>query len=422
MVKIKPLGLAVLMFVVVGLTAQVSCASSGNKKPVIYYDKNNVIPADIPSQFTERYRWFITSKERKEFQKLITDEERRVFIDSFWSKRDTDPTTPDNEYKQEIDQRIEDIANERFFETSSATGLLFRSNGRFYGDMARVYLLHGEPDAMDLLEGHLFTPLMLWVYLNPENGEILYAFMFYQKGSSGEFRLFYQDSYKIDPCGAIYEISALRIYNYSSGMRTCPEDLYEAYNELLRSNGKGGVLDGNIFAWALFNFSSDFNLKIDKAIDPPKPASEVAKESKARVVGEAPELIGKIGTDYIINYCEGCNSLIPAQLMLDKELALSIRRSEVDWRVINDEVRIELKTRIVVEDVSGQKPPLVFEKNITFTDKKDLIVSDSSGLITITLLNEDWMTQVPAGNYRVSVYVKNMMTQKYNAWDVQFTK
>lgn len=348
-------------------------------------------------------------------------------IDKFWLDRDTDPTTPENEFKNEIDERIEDIANERLFSTPGTTGLLFHSNGGFRGDMANVYLLHGEPDAMDVIEGHSFVPLMLWIYVNPENGNILYAFLFYQKKGLGSFGLFSQYSHQMDQCGALYEVAANRMYNYTGGgMQACPEDLYQVYNDIYRSSGKGGIIDGYIFAWALFNFSQDGSNLQGEALSPPKQASEIAKQSNARVVGEAPKLVGTAGTDYILASCESCNSMIPGELQLGKEFALSVRRSDIDWRVVGEKAEVELKVRVVIESVGNKMPPLVFEKKAPFTDKKDLIISDPASRIFITLLTTGEVTQISAGTYRISVYVKNitssLMTQKYNAWSKDFVK
>ena len=333
------------------------CASSGVKKPTLFVDQYNNIPADIPSQFLNRYDHFIPTKEFKEFKKLLTDEERQVFIDKFWEERDTDPATSWNEYKQEIDDRINDIANERFFNIAGMTGLLFRSNGGFRGDMAQVYLLYGEPDIMDMLEGRSFSNLMLWVYVNPENGNILYAFLFYQKGSLGRYNLFPQDSYKMDMCGALYEVATLRMYSYPvGGMGRCPDDLYQVYEEIYRSIGKGGILDGNIFIWALFNFSQDGSFLQGKALEPPKPASEIAKQSKARVTGEAPKLTGTAGTDYILASCEKCNSLMPAELSLEKRFIVSGPWKNFDWAVRGEYLELSLKYRIVLQDRNGGKP------------------------------------------------------------------
>lgn len=410
---------AVILLVLLPL--MFGCAS--NRKPKVIVDQPNNIPADIPSQFVDRYERFINGKERREFEKLSTDEQRQDFIDKFWAERDTDPSTPENEYKQKIDDRIDDIANERFFGSSGVTGLLFRTNGGFQGNMAKVYLLQGEPDAMDIIEGSSFVPMMLWVYVNSENGSILYAFLFYQKGGSGSYRILFQDFYQMDPCGAIYEIATTRLYNYANGGgQACPDDLYQIYNEIYRSSGKGGVLDGNIFAWALFNFSQDGSPSLQgMALDPPKPASQIAKQSKARVTGEASKLTGTAGTDYILASCDKCNSLIPAELNLGKEFVLLIKRSDIDWRVVGEVIETEFKSRVVLESLENKIPPLVFEGKGTFKDKKEGL-HPLQGQVVVALLTTDETSQIPTGTYRVSVYFKNMMTKKYNAWSREFTK
>lgn len=408
----------------------IGCASGGMKKPTVYVDRSNNIPADIPSQFLDRYERFISSKERKEFEKLLTDEERQAFIDKFWLKRDTNPTTPENEEKQKIDRLIDNIANEPFFSTPGTTGLLFRSNGGFRGDLAKVYLLHGEPDAMDTIESvsHSFVSLMLWVYLNPENGNILYAFLFYQKGGLGSFRLFFQDSYQLDPCGAIYDVAIVRPDTpfAGGGRQDCSEELYEVYNEIARSSGKGGIIGGHVFAWALFNFSQDSSVLQGKVLEPPKPASEIAKQSNARVVGEAPKINGVAGVDYILSSCEQCKTFIPAELKLGKVFALTIRRSDVDWRIVGNQAKSVLKVRLVFESVAATQAPLVFERWAIIESLKNLIVSDPVGYRVIPLLTTNEMDQIPVGTYWVSIYVKNvtpgLMTKKYNAWSKKFTK
>ncbi len=409
---------------IVLLLFAVGCASGGMKKPTVFVDKQNNIPADIPSQFPDRYERFITGKEQKEFKKLMTDEERQVFIDKFWDERDPDPTTPENERKDEIDERIDNIANEVFFQSSGATGLTFRSNGGFRGDMAHVYLLHGEPKAMDVIEGNSFVPMMLWIYLNPKNGDILYAFLFYQKGGGGSFYLFPQDAYKIDPCGAVNEITVFKDHTYfgGGGNQACPDNVQQTFLDLQRASGKGGFLDGYFFAWALLNFSQDGSLLQGTALKPPEPASVVAGKSNARVVGEATKLTGTAGTDYILASCEQCNSLIPGELKLGEEFALAVRRGDIDWHVVGDQAAVELKVRVVVESIGSQVPPLVFESKTSVMSVKNLIVSDSAGQVDIILLTPGETAKIPPGTYRVSVYVKNMMTKKYNAWSKEFTK
>lgn len=400
----------------------VGCASGGIRKLKVIVDKPNNIPADIPSQFDSRYERFISDKEMSAFHKLQTDEERQAFQDKFWLERDTDPATPENEYKSEIDDRIDNIANEPFLSMPGVFGLSFRSNGGFRGDMAHVYLLHGEPDAVDSIEGNSFVPLMLWVYVNPENGRILYAFLFYQKGGSGAFKLFYQDSYQMNQCGAIYEIKkGFKEFNVGGGNQACPSDAEQIIWELQTASSKGGIINSYIFTWALFNFSQDGSILQGTALSPPKPASELAKRSTARVTGEAPKLVGTAGTDYILASCDACNSMIPAELSLGERFTISGPSKNFDWTVKGESAELSLKYRIILEDRNAGKP-IVLEGPAGMRIKKNLLDERPELTIIIDLLKPEQVTAIPPGTYQVSIYVQNTMTKKYNAWSKEFTK
>ncbi|HXU36514.1 MAG TPA: GWxTD domain-containing protein [Blastocatellia bacterium] len=82
--------------------------------------------------------YIITEEERKAFKQLKTDEERDQFIEQFWLRRDPDPDTPENEYKDEYFQRIE-YANEKF--TSGIAG--------WRTDRGRIYIMFGKPDELE---------------------------------------------------------------------------------------------------------------------------------------------------------------------------------------------------------------------------------------------------------------------------------
>lgn len=58
-------------------------------------------------------RWIITDQEKKAFLSLSNDEERDAFIEQFWRRRNPDPESPDNSYREEIYRRIA-YANEHF--------------------------------------------------------------------------------------------------------------------------------------------------------------------------------------------------------------------------------------------------------------------------------------------------------------------
>ena len=78
--------------------------------------------------------YIVSEEEKKVFKDLQNDEERESFIEQFWLRRDTDPRTPDNEFKEEHYRRIA-YCNERF--ASGFPG--------WKSDRGRVYIVFGEP-------------------------------------------------------------------------------------------------------------------------------------------------------------------------------------------------------------------------------------------------------------------------------------
>ncbi|HKX27101.1 MAG TPA: GWxTD domain-containing protein [Blastocatellia bacterium] len=83
----------------------------------------------------EDVRWIITDEEQKTFKLLKTDDEREQFIEQFWLRRDPDPDTDVNEYREEYYTRIA-YANEKF--TSGIPG--------WKTDRGRIYIMFGKPD------------------------------------------------------------------------------------------------------------------------------------------------------------------------------------------------------------------------------------------------------------------------------------
>ncbi len=79
--------------------------------------------------------YIITDEERKAFKKLATDDERERFIEEFWRRRDPDPDTDENEFKEEYYERIA-YANEHF-----ASGL-----PGWKSDRGRIWIMYGKPD------------------------------------------------------------------------------------------------------------------------------------------------------------------------------------------------------------------------------------------------------------------------------------
>jgi len=82
--------------------------------------------------------YIITAEEKSAFLHLSTNEEREQFIEQFWQRRNPDPDSPENTYKEEHYRRIA-YANEHF-----ASGI-----PGWKTDRGRIYIMWGPPDEID---------------------------------------------------------------------------------------------------------------------------------------------------------------------------------------------------------------------------------------------------------------------------------
>jgi GWxTD domain-containing protein len=95
-----------------------------NEEKLDYYDK----------WLKEDVVYIITPEEESVFRKLTSPEEKEQFIEQFWARRDPDPRTPANEFREEHYRRIA-YANEHF--TAGFRGWMT--------DRGRIYIIHGPP-------------------------------------------------------------------------------------------------------------------------------------------------------------------------------------------------------------------------------------------------------------------------------------
>ena len=136
--------------------------------------------------------YIITKEERRAFNALQTDEERENFIENFWRRRDPDPDTEENEYREEYYERIA-YANEKF--TSGIPG--------WKTDRGRIYITWGKPDSVEAhpsggaydrpsYEGGGSTstyPFEIWFYRHLDNVGDGIEIEFVDPTGSGEYRI-----------------------------------------------------------------------------------------------------------------------------------------------------------------------------------------------------------------------------------------
>ncbi len=144
----------------------------------------NWINNDVP--------YIITNEEKKAFKALKTDEERENFIESFWRRRDPNPDTEENEYREEYYERIA-YANEHY-----ASGI-----PGWKTDRGRTYIAWGKPDGVEShpsggaydrpsYEGGGSTttyPFEVWFYRHLDNVGDGIEIEFVDPTGTGEYRI-----------------------------------------------------------------------------------------------------------------------------------------------------------------------------------------------------------------------------------------
>jgi GWxTD domain-containing protein len=87
---------------------------------------------------TQDVPYIITDEEARSFRSLSNDEERDAFIEQFWLRRNPNPDSPDNEFREEHYRRIQ-YANDHF-----AAG-----KPGWKTDRGHIYISFGAPDSID---------------------------------------------------------------------------------------------------------------------------------------------------------------------------------------------------------------------------------------------------------------------------------
>lgn len=180
-----------------GVGLSVAQPPDKNDKPV---EDINTRARNVKPELKDAYkRWLntdvdyiITKEEKRAFMALQTDEERENFIENFWRRRDPNPDTEENEYREEYYERIA-YANEHF--TSGIPG--------WKTDRGRVYIAWGKPDSVESrpaggsydrpsYEGGGSTttyPFEIWFYRHLDNVGDGLEIEFVDPTGTGEYRM-----------------------------------------------------------------------------------------------------------------------------------------------------------------------------------------------------------------------------------------
>jgi GWxTD domain-containing protein len=153
--------------------------------------------------FYDTARLVMTPEEKDIFRHLPDQAARKEFIADFWAKRDPDPTTETNEFKQEFEDRIE-YANKHFNEGRHGIDT----------DRGRIYMYLGPPERTEsfpFTDNPVARDILWWIYYKYELG-----IEFVDPNGSGTYTINEIDG---DLLGAI-EMAKLGTYAPSHGGST----------------------------------------------------------------------------------------------------------------------------------------------------------------------------------------------------------
>lgn len=401
------------------------------------------------NEFSSQYEFYFLENDWETLRSLLTIDEVDKFKENFLKVRDTDPRTPENEWKTRVDGWLTEIENEVLFSDNDVTGVRFDGNGGLRGDMAHVYLLYGMPHFKARLpEGTYHTEMMVWYYFGPR-GKPLMRFLFYKQRGIGTFKLY--RTHNSLAFNNLFDPHSSPLVEFSNQVITDPQGVADLWYEIQRKD-VAVVASGYselVFITSIFEFSSYPDVVIEGgdgkkkfgALDVPEPAAMTAERFKPNILGQptVPE-----GVELFEN---GYHSFLPAYFRSIAEknnqtsLMITILRKNADWRKQENEqkpyatsfqLRISFqnkKTRKLTEFVTAPK----FELTQAEFDRKDER-GDLVGVIAILPSIYQYydgekfgptfgetLKSLEPGEYVVNVDLRHSITKKYNSWREEIT-
>jgi GWxTD domain-containing protein len=181
-------------------------------------EREEKLPEPHRTWLREEVTYIISDVERETFLSLSTEGERQAFVEAFWRKRDTNPSTPENEYRTEHYVRLA-FANEFFGRDTFRPG--------WQTDRGRYYILLGKPTSRRPLEAtDAIYPSELWFYNKPELKYVglppFFHLLFFRRQGSGELDLY----------SPLSDGPRALLTGYHSPMNDFRDDVERAYQKL----------------------------------------------------------------------------------------------------------------------------------------------------------------------------------------------
>jgi len=175
-----------LRLIALGLLALLVCAPGFSQEEPDEKELIERLPEKHRIWFEEEVPYIITDREKRVFLSLTSEVQREAFVDSFWRKRDDNPSTPENEFRTEHYARL-DYVNNWFGRDTFREG--------WETDRGRFYILLGAPRTIQNYEARdEIYPTELWFYNNSELKRFglpaFFYLLFWRRHGIGELQLY----------------------------------------------------------------------------------------------------------------------------------------------------------------------------------------------------------------------------------------
>lgn len=149
-------------FYVYNPSVEIADTLVGQISPVFASEFGIMSDEELDDLFSKS-KYIASSAEIDKYNKLTTKEGKREFLFNFWKERDSDKSTPQNEFYRMYLSRVE-LSNQRY-STISRVG--------WKSDRGRVFIIYGEPSEIERYPNQVDTkPYEIWYYNELEGGVI----------------------------------------------------------------------------------------------------------------------------------------------------------------------------------------------------------------------------------------------------------
>ncbi|NIM91102.1 MAG: GWxTD domain-containing protein [Candidatus Aminicenantes bacterium] len=350
---------------------------------------------DLPEKYREWLKltsYIILQQERDVFRQLTSDRDRDFFIQAFWKQRDPTPGTPQNEYRQEHLRRFI-YANTNLKRGSPREGWMT--------DMGRIHILLGPPHSIERFDSQKgIHPCQVWYYYGEKEKGLptYFAVVFFQRGGSGEYKLYNPTS--DGPLSLLVEPEGIELTNYRKA--------YQKIRELAPTLADVSI--SMIPGQLPFNYipSPRNNMILADIFEAPK------KDVTPTYATHFLEYKGVVSTEYLTNYVE---SAADVSLIIDPILNINFLHFFVSPKTVsfdyfepkdqyycNYQLNVSLrKDKEIIYQYSKDYPFYVSPDDVFRIKGNGILIQDSFPVIE--------------GDYGINVLIQNSAGKEFSVFE-----